>query len=1084
MDAAQLEDALDELQAHLFKLIAIRPVAVLDGCLAALAELNQSRTNDSSGFNDRRTKLLNLFARATLAASGAEDALTTPTPIDKLFSPSHSSQRRKDIALRMVRLLVHYPDILKLPQISFRLFGLLDTQLADSLYRNAGIAPKAQTFEKANALRDLVEKVERELDQTIEPLNNLESLEPFRAHYLKLINNGSARLIVHPFIPVELRSVELIAIIQATLDFTKVTGLDIVPAYRRTHQVLSDYMAQCDLAGTEYARRFARTIAERVHTIAKKHFETTPFSKPATLAIASSQKKYPLHATGTSIPISFLLSNTSDGYALDVRLRIRSVSDNLQLSTPNLSIGGLEPGETRVELVATVASPSDSALLELTADWKNADDTPNEVSDIVEIQAQREDVDWQSASITDPYSLSPVSTFDVLVGRETIISTLLSLATSPDVGSAFIRGQKRVGKTSIAKTLQTRLLELFPQDCVVTYLEAGDYIGADGTSTIQRLGKQLCRTICRADSRFKNIPIPAFNDALSPLTEFLEEVSDVAPHCRLLFILDEFDELPLDLYKRGPLGDAFFRTLRSVSNKSQFGFILVGSEKMEYVLSCQGDSLNKFVKVPVDYFDKESQWGAFVDLVRKPALAVLEYSDSAVACLHKWSAGNPYFAKLICRVVYQMMIDKRDSHVTEIEVERAANRTLVEIGSNSFQHFWQDGIIDPPPRGEEIAVRRAKVLLALAECVRNGETCSTDAIVARARSFALDDIAVGHDLRGFERRKVLESKDGVYNCKVLLFQQWLVAQGYYQILTTFIDQEAMQRARENDEILRIKEDELLSVVESWDVYAGRRVSVEQVLAWLKQFTTLEERSLMFRVLKAVRFYSTDQIRSKLKEAHGIVTRGTTWHRKQYEVAKRRDMIVSYLGGVGNSGAEYARRYGDENAIFPDNIVPLEIVGDLLKKRTEVSGVVLIDDFLGSGQTTAAQLEANVDQLNGLSDLVGGRLFLLIVCGLEEGMSRVQAVIAEKHLELSFHVLDVVKSAESVFGVDSRAFREENIRLRARDVAYKYGLELLPDWPLGYGNCEATVVLDNKIPNNCLPVLWAERKGWRPLFRRL
>ena len=104
MDAAQLEDALDELQAHLFKLTAIRPVAVLDGCLAALAELNQSRTNDSSGFNDRRTKLLNLFARATLAASGAEDALTTPTPIDKLFSPSHSSQRRKDIALRMVRL--------------------------------------------------------------------------------------------------------------------------------------------------------------------------------------------------------------------------------------------------------------------------------------------------------------------------------------------------------------------------------------------------------------------------------------------------------------------------------------------------------------------------------------------------------------------------------------------------------------------------------------------------------------------------------------------------------------------------------------------------------------------------------------------------------------------------------------------------------------------------------------------------------------------------------------------------------------------------------------------------------------------
>jgi hypothetical protein len=118
--------------------------------------------------------------------------------------------------------------------------------------------------------------------------------------------------------------------------------------------------------------------------------------------------------------------------------------------------------------------------------------------------------------------------------------------------------------------------------------------------------------------------------------------------------------------------------------------------------------------------------------------------------------------------------------------------------------------------------------------------------------------------------------------------------------------------------------------------------------------------------------------------------------------------------------------------------------------------------------------------------VGG-LFLLIVCGLEQGMSRVQAVITDKQLKLSFHVLDVIRTAESVFGVNSGAFREENVRLQARDVAYKYGLELLPDWPLGYGNCEATIVLDNKIPNipnNCLPGLWAEKKGWRPLFRRL
>ena len=722
MDAAQLEQNLDELQARLFTLTALRPVAVQDGCLAALGDLGQKYPSDARGFQNRQTKLLNLFARATLAASGANDALETSAPLDKLFSPSHSSQRKKHIALSLVRLLAHYPDILKLPHISLRLFDLLDSQLADSLYRNAKLVPKAQAFEKVNAIRDLIDKVERELDQIIETLDALDSLEPFKTQYLKQINNGSARLIVHPFMTAELRSGELTAIIRATVEFSKTTGLDLVPAYQRAHQLLSDYMARCDLAGTEYARRFGRTVAEKVHAIAKKHFETTPFSKPAALSITSSPKKYPLHATGASIPISFLLSNKGDGYALDVRLRVRSVSDNLNLATPNLSIGGLEPGETRVELVATVASPNGFALFELTVDWKNADDTPNEISDYVEVQSQREDVNWQEASTIDPYSLSPVSKFDVLVGRDTIISTLMSLATSPDVGSAFIRGQKRVGKTSIAKTLQTRLLELFPQDCVVTYLEAGDYIGADGTSTIGRLGKQLCRAICRADSRLKNIAIPEFADALSPLTEFLEEVSDVVPNSRLLFILDEFDELPLDLYRRGPLGDAFFRTLRSVSNKPHFGFILVGSEKMEYVLNCQGDSLNKFVKIPVDYFDKESQWGAFVDLVRKPALSVLEYSDSAVACLHKWSAGEP----ILCQAYLPWDLPD-DDRQARFSCNGSRGRTCGQQdlsrdrGQTVFNIFGRMGIIDPPPRAEEVAVRRAKVLLALTECVRNSE---------------------------------------------------------------------------------------------------------------------------------------------------------------------------------------------------------------------------------------------------------------------------------------------------------------------------------------------------------------------------
>jgi len=362
--------------------------------------------------------------------------------------------------------------------------------------------------------------------------------------------------------------------------------------------------------------------------------------------------------------------------------------------------------------------------------------------------------------------------------------------------------------------------------------------------------------------------------------------------------------------------------------------------------------------------------------------------------------------------------------------------------------------------------------------------CLSEAIAKRASGFFLDEQAVEPDLRSFERRKVLESKAGVYSCKVKLFQRWLVTQGYYQILTSIVDNEELAKVKQREELLRVKSDEILALLDKWDVYLGRRISEHQVEAWLSQFSSLEERRLAFTLLRAIRFYSTDLVRTKLAEAHGVVTRGTTWHRKQYESTKRRDILVTYLGGPGHSGAEYARRYGDENAIHPDNIASLEMVHELLAKRSDYKAVVVVDDFIGSGRTVAELLTIGGTALNAISDAVQGKLFMVVVCGMSEGSRLVQKVIEESGLKLQLHVLDTIETATGVFGTNSAVFRDEAERGRARDTAYKYGLELLSDWPLGYGNCEAAVVFDNKIPNNCLPILWVEKKGWRPLFRRL
>jgi len=60
--------------------------------------------------------------------------------------------------------------------------------------------------------------------------------------------------------------------------------------------------------------------------------------------------------------------------------------------------------------------------------------------------------------------MEPVETAAELAGRKEILDFLLAQASSKSLGSSYISGQKRVGKTSIVKTLKTRLQNLYPMD--------------------------------------------------------------------------------------------------------------------------------------------------------------------------------------------------------------------------------------------------------------------------------------------------------------------------------------------------------------------------------------------------------------------------------------------------------------------------------------------------------------------------------------------------------------------------------------------------------------------------------------------
>ena len=151
-------------------------------------------------------------------------------------------------------------------------------------------------------------------------------------------------------------------------------------------------------------------------------------------------------------------------------------------------------------------------------------------------------------------------------------------------------------------------------------LETGMFIVPDARDTINNLGRKICTALLQRNSKFEGLAVPSFSGALSPLDDFLTAAFNRDPALRLVVVLDEFDALPPELYRRGDVSHAFFMTLRSLSARRPLGFILVGGERMSEILSTQGEVLNKFRPLRLDYLDRQSQWSDFVDLVRTPVL--------------------------------------------------------------------------------------------------------------------------------------------------------------------------------------------------------------------------------------------------------------------------------------------------------------------------------------------------------------------------------------------------------------------------------------------------------------------------------
>ena len=721
-----------------------------------LANVQSAANQLASANTEGRANALEHLAATILTHTNHE--YDSPATLE-LFSRELPDNIQRFAAVWLLRVIVESPRALQFENMEGRAALLFDRLFQRDIYRVLNIDPNAQTFEKVQSLADHLQLTLDKAMDLLTSIPHLNQVNSLQQAIRSLINGKTTRPFLIPLLPRALASdTRMGALFKAIADYTSNLDDESIHRYDSVCDVCDDFEAEANDFGTDDSKRILGRLARQLKMAVSTHFESLEAGKHPSLRFFAIEKKYPLEKPGTSIVLKIRIANDGTGPARNLTLHEIVADECLDINFSASQLRTIQPNESfTLDIPATVQKSSDHAKILIELSWGRSEPRSKETLEFV-VQAQRHDIDWEAVELAEPYSLEAVTSENDLIGRKQELVQLLRLANNQNVGSGFIYGQKRVGKTSLANAV-AKNLESNPHWIVISK-GSGDYIGGDAISTMQSLGEVLVTSLKQRIPYLSNLPMPDFTRGLAPLSGFMDEAL-AYENRKILFILDEFDELPPDLLRRTDLSTSLFQPLRQISNKQRCGILLVGGEGMQQIMNLQGDRLNKFRPVELDYFSKSEDWSDFVELIRRPVQDWLTISDAALSELFESSAGNPYFAKLLASQLFSDLVKYRHSDASEVDMAEAVERVLTSIGKNSFAHFWTDGLVETRDNTEEMQIRRS-VLIAAGRAFRKHITANADSIwqeFRNATGFPFEEQRFRLTLQDFMRRRVFVEKE-------------------------------------------------------------------------------------------------------------------------------------------------------------------------------------------------------------------------------------------------------------------------------------------------------------------------------------
>ena len=1062
-----------------------RDIHIIEQSLDELENIDETQLSES---------LLKFFKCVCNAVSLTYEAQNVRDPRDAceiLFQRKNSQRKKKFIAFCLLRLLGRNESTIWDHQdFRTKTFNLFDNQF-NRIYSHFSVTRDDQNHEKLAKLLEAEETILANFRNIKESVVNLDTISSARKRFMSTLKSDLNMEFLEQFVtPSSLINDELINRMCAMAqEYQKSPVEERVGAFQDVKDAFDPFLDSVGKHPSIFTQICIVAPLKKIYDCVREDFQSNDATKPTTVVISELDRKYPLHEKGRELELKFQVTNSGPGYAFDIQIECEETEGLKSINPVNL--GTLPPKHSSVIVLQTAVETATEKSCEvlLALSWANFDRSkPKSEPFLFALPAQPADIDWDMLKETKRYSLEPVNTAEDLVGRKGLVAELVATLSADRIESSFIQGQKRVGKTSIAEVIKAN----FEKDPIYSVILT-TVTGSDTTaphSFIAPLGKRIVRLVSGTSTSIKaGIDPPSFERALSPLIEYFEDARDILPNHRFIIILDEFDEIPPEILQVGnSTGQTFFNNIRAISSTGYVAFVLVGGENMQLILEST-DQLNKMNSFRVDYFDKETYWDDFQELVRRPVKGIIEFNDEAINALYEMTEGHPYYTKAICSKIFATSREARNAYISEDNVQIAVQDTIKSLNLNSVSHIWIDGISKrhAPAVRDEIQTQRRRFLIAFAQIKRREKSVKKQHLRDSEflKNVDVDKITDQYITRGF----LIEEKTGYLRWRPRFFESWLIERGISMLTGDFLDEEAIIRLKEEEDKAFVTEGEIVELNKKWELYQGMPITPSHVRNWLDQFEYKTEQRLMFNLLQHVNFYGEPRIREKIRSLHqkvqqDIAQRGVA--RPAGRGARRTDILLSSFGPPSKSGASYARLYAHENKIAYASEVSFADIPQTLNRNEQIEAIVFVDDIIASGVSTVEYLSQLNEKCGELLKEKQVKVFISAICGLHMGIENLQNAIEKIPFETEVFVSDYLTESDQCFSEKSEIFSSPQDRGKAKRIALGIGQQIEKKTPLGFQDSQLLVVFYDNCPNNTLPILWKKPKSkinWTPLFER-